>query len=332
MTDDKRKPDSLPPDDSRFAPPDKRKAARNEGEALEKIDVRPREPEERFPRVAPRQLPPELENSPNLYPERQPQPAEAAEPPRRQGTWLANTMTAVVLLLTIAIVGAFVWAVRNPYHPMNPLALPTPLPQIITATFLPPTETPILPTATFTRLPIDISAATPGPVTPGSRPDAEPTLGLPVVVTDPAGTPGATSADGTPTPLGGGEATTAGGRTLPFVQLDDVLYSENENERGCNWASIAGVVYDEAGVPAGGIGVRVTDLESGEPITVFTGSSSRYPDGFEYVLNNAPVSNAYMVQLVTAAGVPLSEEVMVITSERCNQNVLVINFEQVAGY
>ncbi|MEO0563908.1 MAG: hypothetical protein AAF125_17520, partial [Chloroflexota bacterium] len=63
-----------------------------------------------------------------------------------------------------------------------------------------------------------------------------------------------------------------------------------------------------------------------ETITVFSGSSSRFPDGFEYVLNNAPVSEPFEVQVVSVGGDALSTPQMVVTSERCSQNVLVLDF------
>jgi len=286
-------------DEKRFQPPGESDAP------LEKISVKP---EERFPRVPPPEEP-------------APQPKSAAAPaPQKSKTagWsrVANILTAVIFVLTVAAAGGFVWASQNPYHPLNPIARSTPLPLIVTATFLPATPTePVTPTTEPTPRAVE-------DVIPSS-PQGEPTLGLPVAEVE---------LDITPTPLGGSEtSTTDEDAAYPFVLLDEVVYTENENERGCNWASIAGVVYDEAGEPLPGVGVRLTDVESEEPITVFTGSSSRFPDGFEYVVNNAPVTQAFMVAVVSSGGQALSEETLIVTSQRCNQNVLVVNFEQVAG-
>jgi hypothetical protein len=293
--------------DARFAPPGSQPET-----PLEKIHVpKPGDPpvDDRFPRryVAP-------EARPDTLPEIPSKPA--TQKPAGRNIWV-NLLTGLVVILTIGVGVGFVLAWQNPYHPLNPFSLPTPLPQIITATFLPPTETPLA-TATEAATLTATAAAT------------ELGLALPTQAADEQTTPNI----GTPTPLGGGQnaSDTSGNIAYPFVQLGEILYTPNENERGCNWASIAGTVYDQDGTPRSGLGVRITELESEEPITVFTGSSSRYPDGFEYVLNNAPLSGAFGIQVVTPAGVPLSQEVMVVSSERCTQNVLVINFEQVSPF
>ncbi len=286
------RPRSAPP------PPHNRRTEIIEPDKLEKIDVAP-PLEERFPRMS---APPE--------PPPPPPATDGAPPPKRNrggSAWFTNIITGLIILLTVGSVGGFVLATRYPYHPLNPLALPTPLPLIITATFLPPTSTP---PATATQP----AAAQPAPST-------EPTLGLPVgMATDPP-----------PTVLGGGPpATLSDG--FPFRALADAQYIENENERGCNWSSVAGTVYNLEGTPVGGVRVRLRNVETDEPITVFTGSSARYPDGYEYVVSNMPTSQAFMVGLVGAGGVSLSEEVMVVTSERCTQNVLVLDFEQIGPY
>jgi hypothetical protein len=288
------------PDDNnrRYQPP----SAQDNDPPLEKISV---EPAERFPRVPPPEPRP---------PKNDPAPSPLKTAKTRRGARLANLLTGVLVVLTLAAAGGFVWASQNPYHPLNPLARPTPLPQIITATFLPATAP-------------DPATAEPSPrplneLLPSEAPQGEPTLGLPVAV-DPAATP---------TPLGGATPpalTSADG--FSFQVVGELVYTENDNERGCNWASVAGVVYDDDGEPLTGVGVRLTDVETGEPITVFSGSSSRFPDGFEYVVGGAPVTRGFMVGLVAASGVALSEEVMVVTSQRCSQNVVVVNFEEVGN-
>jgi hypothetical protein len=87
-------------------------------------------------------------------------PTPATMPRRggfRPGSCLANLMTVAFLL---ASVGAVVWTVlvyQQPYSVLNPLPPFTPLPIVISATFLPPTPTHTptpVPTATFTPLPV----------------------------------------------------------------------------------------------------------------------------------------------------------------------------------
>jgi hypothetical protein len=113
-----------------------------------------------MPRRAAALPPPPDERFPPMYvsaaPVSTPQPAAKARR-FRPGGCLANLMTLVFLA---ASVGAVAWAIliyQQPFSALNPLPPFTPLPIVVTATFLPPTATytptPI-PTATFTPLPV----------------------------------------------------------------------------------------------------------------------------------------------------------------------------------
>jgi hypothetical protein len=65
-------------------------------------------------------------------------------------------LTLLFVAATVGAIGLFVVIVQNPYSSLNPFPPFTPLPIIVTATFLPPTITPEPspgPTATFTPLP-----------------------------------------------------------------------------------------------------------------------------------------------------------------------------------
>jgi hypothetical protein len=71
---------------------------------------------------------------------------------------MANLLTVVFLLGTIGMIGLIAIITMNPNTPLNPFPPFTPPPIVITATFLPPTNTPpgtVAPTATFTPLPVD---------------------------------------------------------------------------------------------------------------------------------------------------------------------------------
>ncbi len=93
-------------------------------------------------------------------PKNKPAPAKsiARTAPPQQKHVMANLLTIVFLLGTIGMVALVVMITQNPYTALNPFPPFTPLPIVITATFMPPTATPpgtIAPTATFTPLAVE---------------------------------------------------------------------------------------------------------------------------------------------------------------------------------
>jgi hypothetical protein len=77
---------------------------------------------------------------------------------------VANLLTVVFLLGTIGLIGLVAIITSNPNTPLNPFPPFTPPPIVITATFLPPTETPegtAAPTATFTPVALEAASAAP---------------------------------------------------------------------------------------------------------------------------------------------------------------------------
>ncbi|MEL7234042.1 MAG: hypothetical protein AAGK74_06080, partial [Chloroflexota bacterium] len=121
----------------------------------------------------------------------------------------------------------------------------------------------------------------------------------------------------------------------PFQMLEPpgVIYAPNGNGRGCEWSSIAGTVVDLNGEPRNGLRVRFINQLTLEENTVFTGSSATFGDGgFEFVIGTAPEVNGYFVQVFSEADVPISEQLTVVTSEICDQNVAIVNFEQTAPF
>jgi hypothetical protein len=76
--------------------------------------------------------------------------------PTRGGGCVPNLLTLLFVAATVGAIALFAVIVQNPYSSLNPFPPFTPLPIIVTATFLPPTATPEPspgPTATFTPLP-----------------------------------------------------------------------------------------------------------------------------------------------------------------------------------
>jgi hypothetical protein len=95
---------------------------------------------------------PDIEPMPPVMtrPETAPQPAR-----RGCGGCLPNLFTLLFFVATTGVLAYYALVATNPYTPLNPFPPFTPLPVIITATFLPPTETLTPkpgPTATFTPL------------------------------------------------------------------------------------------------------------------------------------------------------------------------------------
>jgi hypothetical protein len=112
------------------------------------VPVAPPPVDERFPPVY---VPPATESP------RTPPQASARKRGSRLGGCLANLMTVIFLVAAVAAVGWAVLIYQQPYSDLNPLPPFTPLPIVISATFLPPTPTAtptLAPTATFTPLPV----------------------------------------------------------------------------------------------------------------------------------------------------------------------------------
>jgi len=196
---------------------------------------------------------------------------------------------------------------QNPYSTLNPLAPPTPLPMMITATYTP----------------TDIPSATPTPL-PSATLMASPTSPLEATATftpiflegfsTPPGTPG------TPTP-------TDDPSLYRFaLQNNRLVFITNPDARGgCNWSSIAGSVMNYDGSALNGYGVHV--VGEGVDVTVATGSSSGFgPGGFEVPLGNVARRAQYIAQLLDEQGQPVSPVYTVETSDDCTLNIAALRF------
>lgn len=120
--------------------------------------------------------------------------------------------------------------------------------------------------------------------------------------------------------------TPQGSLTFPFALTEGVTYRANENERGCEWASIAGSVVDASGV--GLDGYRVQIVGEGGSSTVFSGTAAAFgAGGFEFPLGAAPIEAAFLVQLMSLDNQPLSDVIAVQTRATCEENVVVLRFQ-----
>jgi hypothetical protein len=279
----------LIPEDDQFAPP---QLSREEPEPdSEAAGAEPDVPEAEpaVEDMPPRVTTPPAARFPPLIPDAYaPMPKPAPAPPRKRRNWLYNLLTVLFLLATIGATAYFVLLWRNPYHPLNPLPPYTPLPIIITTTPLPPTETPI---PTDTDVPTLAPTATFTPI------------GVEVVL------PTAPS-------------------TFAYTLAElDTEYAQSAS--GCDWSAVAGSVVDAQGAGVNDLTVRVRGEESDFTGAALSGSAPDFgPGGFEIKLGDAPQLAPFVVRLFGTDDTPLSAEYLVVTSDQCEQNVVVVRFIQ----
>ncbi len=259
-------------------------------------------------------IPPEpASGPPSVLPEEPPVPESSTEPipnrvrrqpvrvvTRKRRAWPYNLAALFFLSLACGAVGYFAAIWVNPYGALNPFPPLTPLPVGVSMT---PTITPI-PTSTETP--------TPAPtLTPSLTPTPEPTQ--PPTPTDPLE---AATGAGSFAPV------ESGGRSVVFI-------ANLESRGGCAWQSVAGTVTDVNGSPLNDYRVRV--LGDGADATTTSGSAPGYgPGGFEVQLGSEAVEGQVAVQLLDPAGSPVSDVVTVPTSARCDWNISIIRFAQLA--
>jgi hypothetical protein len=231
---------------------------------------------------------------------------------RRDITW--NLLTAVILMLTIFLVGFYLVLFSNPYVAFNPFPPPTmpvlatALPGTATPLRLPPTWTPTLPPTEAPPLPnTPISATTPAESTSTASP-------LPLFTDEPVNQNLPYAIEGEP------------------AAMANTVFHPGE---GCDWQGVAGRVVDLQGRPMVGVVVKLTGLYGGRTIDMTTlsgGAAAWYgASGYEFILGDKPVSSNAMlaVQLVDQALMPLSNRVIFHTYETCDKNLILINFKQV---
>jgi hypothetical protein len=108
-----------------------------------------------------------------------------------------------------------------------------------------------------------------------------------------------------------------------------VTYSTNfANAAGCNWAGLAGQVFDINGNHKTGLRIHISG--GGIDDRVVTGSNTNYgTSGWERSVNNAPTTGVFSVQLESAGGEILSAVVTVQMYNDCNMNLALVNFVQI---
>jgi hypothetical protein len=252
-------------------------------------------PDERFPPVHDTPPAPAVERPSVVKPAAPPQPPKKRG--RRRGDWRHNVAALFFSLATVGMLIYFVHLWNNPWSSLNPL----------------PPITPFI-----------IVTVTPDPMAEVAARASETAAAIPTLAITPATAP---ATGPTPDP---------GASRPPFtLSGDGVIYTPNNNGRGCDWASIAGTVTGLGAQAINNYGIQVTDIANPDQLDdrVFSGSAQTFgPGGFEIPLGGVPQEVQYRVQLFSPAGAPVSDPFFVVTSSDCDQNVAIINFVQVRDF
>lgn len=118
-------------------------------------------------------------------------------------------------------------------------------------------------------------------------------------------------------------------------RADAITYQKNfaHPDEGCNWLGIAGQVLDASGNPVLDLVVVAEGVLQGEEILQLdiTGLHSAYgPGGYEILLGNEALASSNMIYVTVydLEGNALTSSVSIVTRADCNQNLLILNFQQ----
>ncbi len=225
-----------------------------------------------------------------------------------RGGFLLNFLTVLILLAALCVAGIYGSIFINPYVSYNPYPPPT-----LPATLGPPTTTPTpeiflpstwTPTASNTPTPSNTPTETPSPVPPTETPPP------PTPEVSPTGPP------------------------FSLQPGSPVLTPNIANDQACQWMGVGGQVFNLEGEPIQGLGVHLEGTIGGLPIRLdsLTGSASALgPAGYVFNVSDHPIASqdTLWVQLNDTAGIPLSTQMFIDTSDSCEQNLVLINWTQV---
>lgn len=105
-------------------------------------------------------------------------------------------------------------------------------------------------------------------------------------------------------------------------------------ELGCNFLGVAGQVFGLDGAPLDGVSLMISGTLSGEEINKLglTGAATSYGEGsyYEIQLGDAPVISEGTLHIVVLDenDLPASDPVSFNTTESCQQNLILINFNE----
>jgi hypothetical protein len=209
-----------------------------------------------------------------------------------------NCLTTLVFIAILIVGGLFAAIYFNPHLPFNP--------------FPPPTDRPD-PTA-------DLPTFTPDVTLPALWTETTVPTRTPTITPSPTNTPPVAS----PVPT-----------ALPYSLLPGTpaLTQNFLNDQGCDWMGIAGTV--DVGEEGGALDVwvKLGGQLAGNPIdlTSLPGSAPGYGEGgYEFVLSDKPIAseNLLWIQLIDPSENPLSEKVYLTTSDRCDENLLLVSWSK----
>lgn len=230
-------------------------------------------------------------------------------PAPRLNLW--DVLSVLLLLATLAVAAFVVYLFINPTSPMNLLQ-----PHIPTA-FVPPT-------ATIT--PIQMEATWTPTLISGTE---TPTL-APTITVQPTYTPlSLVPPTRTPTPI----PPTRTPKAPYSVTVSAIESTIIHPDQGCNWTGIGGTVVDASGAPVLYRTLRLTGVFDGKPIDKLTVSGTALDygqSGFEFDLGTTPVATSKLLtlQLLDQGGLPLAENVYVVTYKDCKKNLILVRYKE----
>jgi hypothetical protein len=127
--------------------------------------------------------------------------------------------------------------------------------------------------------------------------------------------------------------------SYPFsVQTGSPIRMVNihHSDAGCNWFGIAGQIFDLEQLPVPDLVVKAGGFIGGQEIFGLTlsGLAGMYgPGGYEIVLGDQPFDSkdAIWIQLYDMSGTPLSAPAYIDTVADCGENLIILNFSQLAA-
>jgi hypothetical protein len=232
------------------------------------------------------------------------------KPAKRPGPQLTiwDLLSVLVLLVTLGIGSFFVFVFVNPTTALNPLQPRFPTP------FLFPTGTitPIQPPATWTPTFFSVT----------DTPTLAPTITLQPSATSfslvpPTATPSPTS---TPKPAFS-------------VNVSAIQSTIIHPESSCTWFGVGGTVVDASNAPMVSLTLRLVGTLNGNPINKLTVSGTALDygqSGFEFLLATPPVASDKLLtlQLLDQAGLPLAQNVYLVTYNDCKKNLILVRFKK----
>lgn len=220
---------------------------------------------------------------------------------RRDGIF--NLLSFSLILATLCVIAVYAGIFINPTLPFNPFPPrepdeePTPTATSTSAVSLPATWTPTALPATATPAPTETATLIPTE-TPVPEPTVEP---------------------------------------LYIVQEGNPAVTSNfANDQECAWAGIAGQVFDLNSTPILGLTLRLEGFLGDTEITLSSitgeGPGAYGPAAYEFVLGDGPVraEDALIMQIFdTETDIPLSVEIILSTSDSCDENLILVNWTQI---